>query len=117
MPVPYRGAGPAITDLVSGKMRVLAVMGPERLVGAPELPTAVAAGLPGLISTGSVGLLAPAGTPRPIIDQIAKATRTALVESAYQQMLIEAGFEPTLGSTPKNSDDPSQSTLRSGRRS
>jgi hypothetical protein len=121
VPVPYRGAGPAIADLVSGqipmvvmaitgqvlefhrtgKMRVLAVMSPTRLVGAPELPTAVEVGLPGLISTGSVGLLAPAGTPRPIIDQIAHATRTALAERAYQQMLIEAGFEPTLDSNPE----------------
>ena len=121
MPVPYRGAGPAITDLVSGqiplvvmaitgqvlefhrtgKMRVLAVMSPARLVGAPDLPTAAEARLPGLISTGSVGLLAPAGTPRPIIDQIAHATRTALAERPYQQMLIEAGFEPTLDSSPE----------------
>ena len=121
VPVPYRGGGPAITDLISGqipmalmaitgqvlefhrtgKMRVLAVTSPARLAAAPELPTAVEVGLPGLISTGSVGLLAPAGTPRPIIDQIAHATRTALAERAYQQMLIEAGFEPTLDSNPE----------------
>jgi len=116
--VPYRGAGPAMTDLISGqipmvvvaitgqvlefhragKMRVLAVTSPTRLVGAPDLPIAVEMGLPGLIATGSIGLLAPAGTPRPIIDQIAQATRTALAERAYQQMLIEAGFDPTLDS-------------------
>ena len=51
--------------------------------------------------TASLGLLAPAGTPKPIIEQIAQATRTALAEQSYQQTLIEAGFEPTLDSNPE----------------
>src|SRR6185312_8097501 len=85
--VPYRGAGLVIGDLVSGqipigmvgltgqvielhrsgKLRVLAATSPARLAGAPELPTAVEAGLPGLVATATMGLLAPAGTPQPII--------------------------------------------------
>jgi len=121
VPVPYRGSGPVIADLISGhvsigvvgvtgqvlefhrsgKLRVLAVTSPTRLAGAPDLPTAAEAGLPGFISTGSGGLLAPAGTPRPIIDQIAQATHTALAEPAYQQMLIDAGLEPTPDSSPE----------------
>ena len=52
--------------------------------------------------TATLGLLAPAGTPVPIVEQIAQATRKALADSAYQQMLIEAGFEPILDSTPEN---------------
>jgi tripartite-type tricarboxylate transporter receptor subunit TctC len=119
--VPYRGAGPAITDLISGqiamavvaitgqviefhrsgKLRVLAVTSPARLNGAPELPTAAEAGLTGLTVTASLGLLAPAATPAPIIEQIAQATRTALAEQSYQQTLIDAGFEPTLDSSPE----------------
>jgi tripartite-type tricarboxylate transporter receptor subunit TctC len=134
--VPYRGAGPAMTDLMSGqlpmavvaitgqvlelhrsgKMRVLAVTSPTRLIGAPELPTTAEAGLAGLTVTATLGLLAPAGTPLPIIDQIAQATRTALAERAYQEMLIEAGFEPTLDSTPKSFDCPLPPTLLSGPR-
>jgi tripartite-type tricarboxylate transporter receptor subunit TctC len=85
----------------SGKLRVLAVTSPTRLVGAPDLPTAAEAGPPGLTVTATLGLLAPAKTPTPIIEQIAQATRTALTERAYQQMLIEAGFEPILDSTPE----------------
>lgn len=85
----------------SRKMRVLAVTSPARLIGAPELPTAAEAGLSGLTVTATLGLLAPAKTPTPIIEQIAQATRTALIERAYQQMLIEAGFEPILDSTPE----------------
>lgn len=119
--VPYRGAGPVMTDLIagqipigvvaitghtlefhrSGKLRVLAVTSPKRLTAAPELPTAVEGGLPGLVVTATLGLLAPAGTPTPIIEQIAQATRTALAEAAFQKMLIEGGFEPTPDSNPE----------------
>jgi tripartite-type tricarboxylate transporter receptor subunit TctC len=119
--LPYRGAGPAIADLISGqipmavvavtgqvielhrsgKLRVLAVTSPVRLTAAPELPTAAEAELPGLIVPATLGLLAPAGTPKPIIEQIAQATRTALAERAYQQALIESGFEPTIDSSPE----------------
>jgi tripartite-type tricarboxylate transporter receptor subunit TctC len=119
--VPYRGTGPVIADLVSGqvpmgvpgvtgqviefhrtgKMRVLAVTGPARLAAAPELPTAAELGFPGMIVTGSIGLAAPAGTPAGIIEQIAQATRTVVAESAFQQMLIDAGIEPTPDSSPE----------------
>src|SRR5713101_2591676 len=119
--VPYRGTGPVIADLVSGqvpmgvpgvtaqviefhrtgKMRVLAVTGSSRLAAAPELPTAAELGLPAMTVTGSIGLLAPAGTPIGIIEQIAQATRTALAEPAYQQMFIDAGMEPTPDSNPE----------------
>ena len=119
--VPYRGTGPLITDVLagqvqmgtpgvtgqvielhrSGKMRVLAVTSPTRLAAAPELPTAAEQGFPGVTVIGSLGLLAPAGTPKEIIEQIARATRTVVAEPAFMQMLIEAGIEPTLDSNPE----------------
>jgi tripartite-type tricarboxylate transporter receptor subunit TctC len=82
----------------TGKMRVLAVTSPKRLTAAPELPTEL--GMPGLTVTGSIGLLAPAGTPPAIIEQIAQASRKALAEPAYQQVLIDTGMEPTPDSGP-----------------
>jgi tripartite-type tricarboxylate transporter receptor subunit TctC len=82
-------------------MRVLAVTSPKRLAAAPEIPTVTEAGLPGLTVTLSLGLLAPAGTPTPVIEQIAQATRAALAEPAYQRLLIEGGFEPALDSNPE----------------
>jgi tripartite-type tricarboxylate transporter receptor subunit TctC len=119
--VPYRGTGPVIADLISGqipmgvpgvtgqvlefhrsgKMRVLAVTSPTRLTAAPELPTAAELNLPGMTVRGSIGLLAPAGTPAGIIEQIAQATRTAIAEPGYQQLLVDAGIEPTLDSNPE----------------
>ena len=118
--VPYRGTGPAIADLISGqvpmgivgvtgpflefhrsgKTRILAITNPTRLGVAPELPTAAELGMPGMTVTGSIGLLAPAGTPAAIVERIAQATRTVVAEPAYQQLLIEGGIEPTPDSTP-----------------
>jgi len=119
--VPYRGTGPLIIDLIggqvpmgvpgvtrqviefhrTGKMRVLVVTSPTRLIAAPEFPTVAELGLPGLTAPGSIGLLAPAGTPIGIIQQVAQATRIAVAEPAYQRMLIDAGIEPTLDSNPE----------------
>jgi tripartite-type tricarboxylate transporter receptor subunit TctC len=119
--VPYRGTGPLITDLVGGqvpigtpgvtgqviefhrssKMRVLAVTSPTRLNAAPELPTAAELGFAGMTVMGSIGLLTPAGTPIGVIEQIAEATRSIVAESTFKQMLIDAGIEPTLNSSPE----------------
>jgi tripartite-type tricarboxylate transporter receptor subunit TctC len=119
--VPYRGSGPAITDALSGhvamvtpavtgqvlefhrngNLRILAVTSLARLIAAPAIPTAVEAGLPGMVSQQSIGLFAPAGTPKPIIELIAKASAKALAEKAYQEMLIESGFEPDTDSNPE----------------
>ena len=121
VPVPYKGTGPVITDLIggqiplgtpgvtrqviefhrSGRMRVLAVTSPARLVAAPELPTAAELGFPSMTVRGSIGLLAPAGTPPAIIEQIARAARTTVAEPAFQKMLIDAGIEPILDSSPE----------------
>ena len=118
--VPYRGSGPATADTISGqvamvtpavtsallelnrtgKLRILAVTSPTRLIATTEIPTAVETGLPGMISQQSIGLFAPAGTPKAIIEQISQATCTALADATYRQTLIESGFEPDVDSTP-----------------
>jgi tripartite-type tricarboxylate transporter receptor subunit TctC len=118
--VPYRGAGPAISDLMggqilvnipamsgqvlafhrAGKLRILAVVSPHRLPGTPELPTAVEQGFPSVVATQLIGLLAPAGTPPTIIGSTAQAVRAAVGDTAFQQLLREAGVEPDADSTP-----------------
>jgi tripartite-type tricarboxylate transporter receptor subunit TctC len=119
--VPYRGGGPSITDLISGqvplavvnvngqvlelhrtgKLRVIAVTSPQRLAACPEFPTAAESGLPGLVAVNFAALFAPAKTPKPIIDQIAAATSTALAETEMRKNLIEQGMEPVMDSTPE----------------
>ena len=118
--VPYRGSGPATVDALAGhvamvtpavtgqliefhrtgKLRILAVTSPNRLIAASDLPTA-AETLPDMISQQLIGLFAPAGTAKAIIDQIADANHTLLAEPGYQKMLVETGFEPDIDSSPE----------------
>jgi tripartite-type tricarboxylate transporter receptor subunit TctC len=120
--VPYRGTGPVITDVMSGqipvgilgitgqvlelhragKLRIVAVTSPKRLGSAPDVPTAVESGLPSMIVTGSIGLLAPAGTPRSVVEQISQATGVALADPTFQHVLKEAAMEPVAAPGPDN---------------
>ena len=119
--VPYRGAGPAMTDLIAGqiqvnvqsvtgqvielhragKLRMLAVTSPARLVAAPDIPTAVESGLRELVAQQFIGLFAPRGTPAGVIERVAQATHTALSDRELQQMFITSGFEPALDAGPE----------------
>jgi tripartite-type tricarboxylate transporter receptor subunit TctC len=119
--VPYRGAGPAMSDLISGhipmatpnvsinvlelhrsgKVRMLAVTTPNRLAAAPEIPTAVESGMPDMIAQNFLGLFAPAGTSRVIIEQISGVSRAALADPEFQRALVTAGTDPVLDSGPE----------------
>ncbi len=114
--IPYKGSAPGIADLASGhipmmtpnvggpllelhrigKVRVLAVTSSARIKAAPDIPTAVEAGLPGMIAGNLNGLFAPAGVPRAIIDRIADATRRIMADADIQNILVKSGFEPIL---------------------
>jgi tripartite-type tricarboxylate transporter receptor subunit TctC len=119
--VPYKGSGPSLSDGVSGhvpmvvanitsqvlelhrtgKLRMVAVTAPDRLVAAPDIPTAVEAGLPGMVAVNFTGLFAPHGTPKPIVDLVAAATDKAMEDDNFRTMLIDAGMEPYRHSTPE----------------
>jgi tripartite-type tricarboxylate transporter receptor subunit TctC len=119
--VPYRGAGPALADVIggqipiiipamasqvlefhrTGKLRLLAITNPTRLTIAPEIPTAVEAGVPGLVAQQVLGLFAPHGTPAAIVAQIAAANRTAMADKTYQQSLVDAAVIPLADWTPE----------------
>ena len=117
--VPYKGVGPASADLLggnipimtphvnaqflswhrAGKLRILAVNAPARLKAAPDIPAAIEV-LPDLIAQLFSGVFAPAGTPGAIVERVSEASRKALADRAFQQVLIESGSEPILDSTP-----------------
>lgn len=118
--VPYRGAGPAMTDLISGhipinfqsvtgqaiemhrtgQQRILAVTSEKRLASAPDVPTVAEAGMPDLTATQFLGLFAPKGTPKEIIEQIALAARTTMADKDLQRIFDDSGFDPELDPSP-----------------
>jgi tripartite-type tricarboxylate transporter receptor subunit TctC len=118
--LPYRGMGPAISDLIggqillaisvvsapllemnqAGKLRILAVTSERRLSGAPDIPTVVESGMPDLGYAGWFGLFAPRATPEKIVDRIAQATRTAMSDPVMQESYRAQGLEPDTDSSP-----------------
>jgi tripartite-type tricarboxylate transporter receptor subunit TctC len=117
--IPYKGSAPALTDLVGGhvaiyfsslppaiglikegKVRALAVTGAKRSAILPDLPTVAEAALPGYEAVLHYGIVAPAGTPRPIIEKLSAALRAAVMSDDLKARLAEDGAEP-LASTPE----------------
>ncbi|WOO34356.1 tripartite tricarboxylate transporter substrate binding protein [Diaphorobacter limosus] len=108
--VPYKGTGPALQDLLggqvdltfgtappfmphiaSGKLRVLAVTGKERLPSLPDAPTTVEAGYPGVNATSWFALFAPAAVPRPVIDRLAADLKKVVEDPAFRKKAEEQG--------------------------
>jgi len=117
--VPYRGSVPAMLDVIAGhipfmvvdlqpalqqiregKVRVLGVTTPKRIAAAPEIPTLAEAGLPGFELVAWQGVVAPAGTPRPIVDQLAAQLNKLLADPATREKLNAISLEPLPPSTP-----------------
>jgi tripartite-type tricarboxylate transporter receptor subunit TctC len=111
--VPYKGAAPATTDLLggqismmfntvpvalplirSGKLTALAVTARARHFALPEVPTFAEQGYPSVESATWVGLFAPAGTAREVVDKVAQALEHALREKAVADLLRQQGAEP-----------------------
>jgi tripartite-type tricarboxylate transporter receptor subunit TctC len=116
--VPYKGGGAVMTDLIaghvdllfasvlesighvkSGKLKALAVTTTMRSATLPEVPTVAESGLPGYESGSWLALLAPAGTPKEIVDKIAADMKAVLADEATRQALIQQGAIPR-SSTP-----------------
>ena len=117
--IPYRGAAPAMTDLLSGqvqlkmdtyatanqhiaagRLRALAYAGAKRSKLMPDVPTVAELGLPGYQGVLWMGVLAPAGTPQPVIGKLAAAVKRAIGDPALALRLQRDGIEPVAG-TPE----------------
>ncbi len=118
--VPYRGGGPALIDVAGGHvtamfatlpsaitlirggtLRALAVTGLHRSPILPDVPTAIEAGLPGLVVTTWNGVLAPAGTPPEIVERLHKALAEAVAEPSLKETFAAVGAETELITPPE----------------
>ena len=117
--VPYKGAAPALADLLSGqiqltfnpasvvmphvrsgRLRALGVSSARRTPLAPELPTIAEAALPGYEANGWYAVLAPAGTPQPIITRLNRELQNVIADRDVKERFAATGVEP-IGSTPE----------------
>ena len=120
--VPYKGAGPALIDLMAGqvellftalpgvvqqtrdgKVRMIAQTAGKRSASMPDVPTVEESGYPGFLVSSHFGLLVPAGTPRPVIDRVRGAVLEALGDAAVLSRLAALGAE-RVGSTPEEQE-------------
>ena len=111
--VPYRGGGPAIADLLAGhvqlsfmtvleasghikagKLRALAVTSERRVSALPDVPTLAEAAVPGFNSISWIGLLAPAGTPRDVVEKISADVREIVARDEVKDKLVQLGAVP-----------------------
>jgi tripartite-type tricarboxylate transporter receptor subunit TctC len=117
--VTYKGTGPLTTDLLgghvmvgfntlppaignikAGKIRAIAVAAPQRLAAVPDVPTTAESGMPALDIVQYYGLVAPAGTPKPIIERLNKELRKIVMSEDVKQRIISDGGGP-VASTPE----------------
>jgi tripartite-type tricarboxylate transporter receptor subunit TctC len=117
--VPYKGSGPAVTDLIagqvqllidagtvllphikSGKLKALAVTGSRRDPALPDVPTAIEQGLKGLESSGFQGLVGPAGLPREVVDRLAAELRKLQAQPELKARFAAAGSDCTRATRP-----------------
>jgi len=115
--VPYKGAGPAVIDLIAGhiqlqfasvpllvghlqqgRLRMIAQTGEKRSSFAKDIPTMIESGLPGFIVRSPFGFIGPAGIPRPIAERLNQALVAAIRDPENTKALLAAGAEP-VGST------------------
>jgi len=117
--IPYKGTGQALTDVIGGhvaiyfsspapaiglvkegRLRAIAVTGLTRSAIFPDVPTVAESGLPGFEAVLHYGIIAPAGTPRPIVDKLNAALRGALASDEVKNRLAVEGSEP-MPTTPE----------------
>ena len=117
--VPYKGSAPALNGVLAGeaslmfvnllssmqlvkagKLRALATGTPKRLLAMPDLPTVAEAGVAGYEYQAWFGVIAPAGTPRPIVERLnADLRRIIAMPEIRERMIRQGGLEPVGGST------------------
>jgi len=122
--VPYRGSVPAMLDVIAGhipfmivdlqpalqqikegKVRVLGVTTPKRVAAAPDIPTIAEGGLAGYELVAWQGVVAPAGTPRPVVDALAAQIKKLLDNPSTRERFTSIAIEPLPGSTPDSFGD------------
>jgi tripartite-type tricarboxylate transporter receptor subunit TctC len=122
--IPYRGSGPAQTDLVAGHvsmaittippaiaqirggtLRAIAVTGDTRLAILPDVPTVAESGVPGYVAVIHYGMVAPAGTPKAITERLNAALNDALKSDDVKARIIDEGGDALIGTPEQQAAD------------
>lgn len=100
--IPYKGSGPAVTDLPGGQVDLMfdSITSARRSSALPDVPTLAVAGVPGYEASPWFGVFAPAGTPADVVARLNKALTTTLRQPEIVRKLESVGAEP-MGSTPQ----------------
>jgi tripartite-type tricarboxylate transporter receptor subunit TctC len=105
VPIAFGVLPPALGNIASGNLRVIAVASKERFSGLPNVPTFAEAGLPGFDGSLHYGLLAPKGTPKDIIEKLSAELKKAVNTDEVKQRIAAEGGDPMTSTAAEYADD------------
>ena len=105
VPMAITTVPPAIAQIRSGLLRAIAVTGDTRLAILPDVPTVTESGLPGYVAVIHYGMVAPAGTPRPVVERLNTELNVALKSDDVRARIADEGGEPLAGTPEQQAAD------------
>jgi tripartite-type tricarboxylate transporter receptor subunit TctC len=114
IPIAFNTLAPALGNLEAGSLRAIAIAAPARTSLLPNVPTAAESGLPGFEAAVRYGLLAPAGTPRPIVERLNRELRAIMTSDDTRKRIAAQGGDPLVSSPEEYAADIARESAKWG---